>query len=82
MNATELIVRFVAGGALVVAVTVVAHYSSSRIAGIVMLFPAITLASMAFLDPLNADMLKRLSLGGLIALPTTIGFLTIGQSCA
>lgn len=75
MNLAELSLRFIAGGSLIVAVSLIAHSGHARIAGVVMLFPAVTLVSLIFLDPLTQENVKQLSLGGLVAIPCTLGFL-------
>ena len=70
---TELLFRFLAGGLVVVMVTVIAEYGSPTIAGILMMFPAITLVSLLFLSQNSS--IGGVAFGGIIGLISTASFL-------
>ena len=76
MTFIEGLIRFAAGGAIVLAISLIGKYGRADIAGIVALFPVITAISFYFLS-LNTE--KQLVLtaikSSLISFPTTIVFL-------
>ena len=75
MSIGELLIRFCVGGTLVVAVTLVSKYGSSLLAGVLMMFPAVTLVSLDFISVNNNHGVQQAAIGGLIGLVTTVAFL-------
>jgi len=76
MNASELLLRFVAGGALIVIITLLSKTKYPFLAGVMVLFPAVTLVGYYFLgQSVNAMQLKTIALYSMYALPATFVFL-------
>jgi membrane protein GlpM len=76
MNYSELALRFFAGGSLVVAVSILAKTKSPLLAGLFVLFPAITLIGYYFIgQTVESAYLKKITLFSIAALPTTFVFL-------
>jgi uncharacterized membrane protein (GlpM family) len=76
MNFPELAVRFIAGGSLVVAVSLLAKAKNPVLAGLFVLFPAVTLVGFYFIGAsVDAAGLKKIALFSMAALPTTFVFL-------
>jgi uncharacterized membrane protein (GlpM family) len=85
MTIAEYAIRFVAGGSLVVAVSLLAKARNPMLAGIFMLFPVITIVGLYFAgQSLDSAGLGKIALFCMAALPTTLVFLgtfysTIGR---
>jgi uncharacterized membrane protein (GlpM family) len=76
MNFPELAARFIAGGSLVVAVSLLAKLKNPILAGLFVLFPAITLIGFYFIGTaVDSASLKKITLFSMAALPTTFVFL-------
>ena len=76
MSATEVALRFMAGGSVVVLVSVFARSSHPTLAGMAVLFPAVTLVSFAFLaGASSAEKLSRIATFAVYSLPATLSFL-------
>lgn len=76
MSASDLALRFLAGGLVVMLVSLLARSSQPMLAGLMVLFPAVTLVSFAFLaDSTTSDNLRRVSIFSVYSLPATVGFL-------
>ncbi len=76
MSLTQLALRFVAGGSIVVIVSWLANGKHPLLAGLFVLFPAVTLVSFFFLarkEP--ADVMRRISLYSIYSFPATLVFL-------
>jgi len=76
MAAVELLLKFVAGGSIVVAVTLLAKTRYPALSGIMMLFPAVTLVGYYFVGqtatPIQLQQITKLSIYGI---STTFMFL-------
>lgn len=78
MNYTELTLRFVAGGGLIVLVTLLAKTKYPMISGIFMLFPAVTLIGYYFVgQSLSISELQHVTKFSIYALSTTFVFLVV-----
>jgi len=76
MNINELFLRFIAGGSLIVLITLLAKTRYPFLAGIMVLFPAVTLIGFFFLgQTVDTLKLKEIALFSMYALPTTFIFL-------
>ena len=76
MNVPELALRFIAGGSLVVAVSLLAKLKNPVIAGLFVLFPAITFIGFYFIGTaVDSASLKKITMFSMAALPTTLVFL-------
>ncbi|MGP8322454.1 MAG: GlpM family protein [Methanosarcinaceae archaeon] len=76
MNATELVLRFVVGGGLIVLVTLLAKTKYPMLSGIFMLFPAVTLVGYYFIgQSMTAPQLQNITRFSIYALSTTFIFL-------
>lgn len=71
-----LLLRFTAGGLIVATIPIVSARLSPRVAGVLVLIPAITLLSFAFI---GADQgmiaVSKASAAAILSLPTVLGFL-------
>jgi uncharacterized membrane protein (GlpM family) len=83
MTFAEGVIRFIAGGTLVLLIGIVAKNGKSTIAGIIALFPVITAVSFTFLAR-SADIkiVKDTVLSGIFSLPATLIFLIVFYICA
>lgn len=73
--ATELVLRFVAGGSVVVLVSLLARINQELLAGVAVLFPAVTLVSYAFLFmERGVEATRPLLLVTALALPCVLVF--------
>jgi len=78
MNAPELLLRFIAGGGLIVIITLLAKTKYSFISGVMVLFPAVTLVGYYFLSQsVGTIQLKTITLFSIYALPATLIFLLV-----
>lgn len=78
MNFIELALRFIAGGSLVVLVTLIGRSSYPQLAGLAVMFPVITITSFSFLiASKGAEAVRPMLLFSLLSLPTLIVFLFI-----
>ncbi|RLD18709.1 MAG: hypothetical protein DRI69_09775 [Bacteroidetes bacterium] len=76
MNYAEMLLRFLAGGTVVVVVTLLAKTRYPMLAGIMMLFPAVTLVGYYFVGPtVDATQLQAITKFSMYALSTTFVFL-------
>jgi uncharacterized membrane protein (GlpM family) len=76
MSFQEIILRFVAGGILVVAVSALAKSKYPILAGLFVLFPAVTLVSFFFLArTVPSDTIRKITIFSIYTLPTTLAFL-------
>jgi len=72
----ELLLRFVVGGSLIVAVTLLAKTKYPMLAGIFMLFPAVTLVGYYFIgQSMSVVQLQQITKFSIYALSTTFVFL-------
>lgn len=73
---TNFLLRFVSAGLLVALLPLVAASLGSRLAGVVLLFPAVTLAGFVVLGlEGGTSAVAEASVGSLIALPAVLAFL-------
>ncbi len=76
MASSQLAWRFVAGGSVVVIVSWLARGKHPLLAGLFVLFPAVTLVSFYFLaQNASPDTMRRIALFSIYSLPTTLAFL-------
>jgi len=76
MNYSELALRFVAGGGLIVLITLLARTKYPVLAGIFMLFPAVTLIGYYFIgQEMSVPQLQNVTRFSIYALTTTFIFL-------
>ena len=76
MSGTELLLRFMVGGSLIVLVTLLAKTRYLMLAGIFMLFPAVTLVGYYFIgQSMNVTQLQQVTKFSIYALSTTFIFL-------
>ena len=76
MTLAEVVLRFIVGGGVVVIVTLLAKADHPLLAGLFVLFPAVTLVSFTFLAKTSSpDAMRRITLFSIYSLPTTIAFL-------
>ena len=73
---TELLLRFIVGGSLIVLVTLLARTKYPMLAGIFMLFPAVTLVGYYFIgQSMSVVQLQQITKFSIYALSTTFVFL-------
>jgi uncharacterized membrane protein (GlpM family) len=78
MSILELLLRFLAGGILVVGVSLFAKARQPLLAGLFMLFPAVTLAGLYFAGrTTETASLKKIALFSMAGLPATFVFLAV-----
>ena len=76
MNGTEILLKFIAGGSIVVAVTLLAKTRYPMLSGVIMLFPAVTLIGYYFIGQTVTPMqLQQITKFSMYALSTTFVFL-------
>jgi Uncharacterized membrane protein required for alginate biosynthesis len=76
MNYSELALRFFAGGGLIVLVTLLARIKHPILAGIFMLFPAVTLVGYYFIgQSMSVSQLQNVTRFSIYSLSTTFIFL-------
>ena len=76
INYTELGFRFIAGGGLIVFITLLAKKKYPMLSGIFMLFPAVTLVGYYFIgQSMNVSELQHVTKFSIFALSTTFVFL-------
>ena len=76
MNVTEMLLRFIAGGSIVLAVTLLAKTRYPMLSGIIMLFPAVTLIGYYFVgQTVTPVQLQQITKFSMYALSTTFVFL-------
>ena len=76
MIISEYILRFVMGGGLLTLITILAKSKNPTLAGIFVLFPAVTLVGYWFIaKTVDASQLQGIALHSIYALPTTLVFL-------
>jgi uncharacterized membrane protein (GlpM family) len=74
----ELLLRFVVGGGLIVVVTLLAKTKNPMMAGIFMLFPAVTLVGYYFVgQSMSIAQLQQVTKFSIYALSTTFIFLVV-----
>jgi uncharacterized membrane protein (GlpM family) len=71
----ELITRFIAGGTLIVLISLIGKSRNSFVAGLAMLFPAITILGYYFLSTSQHDALSKTVIFSIWSLPTSLVFL-------
>lgn len=78
INGTEIALRFVAGGSLIVLVTLLAKTKYPMLSGIFMLFPAVTLVGYYFIgQSMSIPELQQVTKFSIYALSTTFVFLLV-----
>ena len=76
MSIPELILRFIAGGSIVVLVSLLAKSDHPFLSGLIVLFPAVTLVSFFFLkNSVSTESIHKISLFSIYTYPTTLCFL-------
>lgn len=76
MTSTEMILRFMVGGSLIVLVTLLSKTKYPMLSGIFMLFPAVTLVGYYFIgQSMSLPQLQQVTKFSIYALPTTFIFL-------
>lgn len=76
MSITEILIRFVIGGTIVVLVGLIGNSNMKYVSGIIVLFPAITAVGYYFLSKkIPSYELKSVVLTSMFTLPTTLIFL-------
>lgn len=75
MTLVELVTRFIVGGTLVVIINLIGKSQNSFVAGLAMLFPAITLLGYYFLSLSQHSALSKTVLFSIWSLPTSLAFL-------
>lgn len=76
MNGTEMALRFIAGGSIVLAVTLLAKTRYPMLSGVIMLFPAVTLIGYYFVgQTVTPVQLQQITKFSMYALSTTFIFL-------
>ncbi|MDR3540605.1 MAG: GlpM family protein [Desulfosporosinus sp.] len=75
MTLVELLTRFLVGGTLVVLINLIGKSRNSLIAGLAMLFPAITLLGYYFLSLSQHGSLSKTVMFSIWSLPTSLVFL-------
>lgn len=71
----EGLAKFIIGGSLVLFVSIISKGSNKYIAGVIVLFPAITSISYLFMKDIPSLELKKMIITSIFAVPTTIVFL-------
>lgn len=78
MEAIELVIRFIVGGALITAVSVIGRTEYGFLSGLVVLFPIVTFIGYFFVSmDVSNEMMKDIVLFSIITVPTVWGF-TVG----
>ena len=78
MVVIQFALRFVAGGAIVATVPLVAARVGPAIAGVIVMLPVVTLLGFAFVGQTSgASAVKGASLSALIAVPATVAYLAV-----
>ena len=78
----EGLARFIAGGLMVLSVSIIGRSGNSKLAGVALLFPAITTVGYFFLaNNAGVEQLKKSIIGSLVALPLSAVFLLILYYC-
>jgi uncharacterized membrane protein (GlpM family) len=73
---TQILVRFVLGGALVAALPVIAQRLGPQTAGLALLFPAVSFAGLLFVGKSQGlPAVATASLAAVVGLPTVVAFL-------
>ena len=76
MGLLEILLKFCAGGTAVVVISWLAKSKNPTLAGLFVLFPAVTLVSFIFmLIDKNTYAIKRAALGSIYYIPSTLAFL-------
>lgn len=75
MTFVELLTRFIVGGTLVVLINLIGKSRNSFVAGLAMLFPAITLLGYYFLSVSQHGTLSKTVMFSIWSLPTSLAFL-------
>ncbi|MDR3601898.1 MAG: GlpM family protein [Desulfosporosinus sp.] len=75
MTLVELLTRFLVGGTLVVLINLIGKSRNNFVAGLAMLFPAITLIGFYFLSISQHGSLSKTVLFSIWSLPTSLVFL-------
>jgi len=76
INGTELALRFMAGGSLIVLITLLTKTKYPMLSGIFMLFPAVTLVGYYFIgQSMSIPQLQQVTKFSIYALSTTFIFL-------
>lgn len=75
MTFVELITRFIVGGTFVVLINLIGKSRNSFVAGLAMLFPAITLLGYYFLSVSQHGTLSKTVMFSIWSLPTSLAFL-------
>ena len=75
MTLVELLMRFLVGGTLVVLINLIGKSRNSFVAGLAMLFPAITLIGYYFLSISQHGSLSKTVMFSIWSLPTSLVFL-------
>lgn len=74
----EAILKFVAGGSLILLINMVGKSRYNNLAGILVLFPVVTVIGYYFLSSyVPADRLQRIVLFSILSLPTVLVFLLV-----
>jgi len=74
----EAIVKFVAGGSLILLISLLGKSRYSHLSGIMVLFPVVTVIGYYFLSSsVPGDRLQRIVLFSILALPTVLAFLLV-----
>jgi len=75
MTLVEILMRFLVGGTLVVIINLIGKSQNSFVAGLAMLFPAITLIGYYFLSISQHGSLSKTVMFSIWSLPTSLAFL-------
>lgn len=82
MSFSEALIRFVAGGLLVLAVSLAARYGKSHVAGMLALFPVVTAISFYFMSKtVDTGELRKAVLSSTLAIPAVLAFLAALYFC-
>lgn len=72
----ELAMRFIMGGSLITFISLLAKTKNPTLAGIFVLFPAVTLVGYWFIaQSVDAERLQSIAMFSIYAMPTTLAFL-------
>jgi uncharacterized membrane protein (GlpM family) len=78
MTVSEVLWRFLAGGSLVTLVSLAGRTRNPYLAGLVVLFPVVTIVGLFFLSTrLTPHQLSQAALFSLLSVPTVIAFLAV-----
>lgn len=76
MNVTEMVLKFLAGGSVVLAVTLLAKTKYPMLSGVIMLFPAATLVGYYFVgQTVDATQMQAITKFSMYGLTATLVFL-------